>query len=80
MSNEAPKKIWMSEDTKFEVYADQYDGDILYIRADIVDGLVAALEGLTVHDFGANGWNDQTERYAIKARAALKALEETDGN
>ena len=48
----------------------------LHPRFDIVDELVEALKGLAVHDFGANGWNDSAERYAIKARAALEKLDE----
>ena len=72
--NEAPKEIWLDSDmTAWEHYSEE---DTPYIRADIVDELVEALKGLAVHDFGANGWNHSAERYAIKARAALKKLEE----
>lgn len=42
--NEAPKKIWMAADDAFQEYYHQFDGDIGYIRADIVDELVEALE------------------------------------
>lgn len=70
----APKKIWMAADDAFQEYYHQFDGDIGYIRADIVDELVKALKEIT----------EWTERYTTPghpvstvARAALKNLEES---
>ena len=66
--SEAPKKIWMAEHAAFEAYTYQLDGDISYIRADLVDGLVFALnECLRV-----NGYQNAREMI----HAALAALEE----
>ena len=68
--SEAPKKIWMVEETCW-LNHDQPSGDIPYIRADIVDELVEALKyclGFNGHAF----MYDDT-----KARAALAKLEES---
>ena len=46
--SEAPKKIWMAADDAFQEYYHQFDGDIGYIRADIVDELVETLKKLRV--------------------------------
>jgi hypothetical protein len=63
--NEAPKKIWI--DAEFDVYTYYYDGDIPYIRADLVDGLVEALKIC----LAGNGYEFDDR----PAEAALKALE-----
>jgi len=69
--NKAPKKIWMATDDAFDEYTHQFDDDVAYIRADLVDGLVKALEEW------ADSKNAEAEYIAMdKARAALKALEE----
>lgn len=67
--NEAPKKIWMCFD-------DERCGEGReYIRADLVDGLVAALEYMlnVCPPIDPSG-EDAHE----KARSALKALETND--
>ena len=68
MSEEAPKKIVLGFD---------YDGfpaiggDTLYIRADLVDELVEALEDIRDYEFSHKYIKDIT-------RAALKKLEENE--
>ena len=65
--NEAPKNIWVDAFTATYDLNEPFKGeDIPYIRADLVDGLVEALEGL-------QEWVNGTAY--DKARAALKALE-----
>jgi hypothetical protein len=67
--SKAPKKIW------YDLYS--FEGgleklsqhDTQYIRADLVDGLVEALEWID------NVWAVERE-YKAKARAALAALKE----
>ena len=68
MSNETPKKIWVIRD-KYVVDPEKTCERIVpYIRADLVDGLVFALnECLRV-----NGYQNAREMI----HAALKALEE----
>ena len=66
--SEAPKKIWVWDYAADQMVNENPDStDVLYIRADLVDGLVEALEGL-------QEWVNGTAY--DKARAALKALEE----
>jgi len=70
MSNETPKKIWLDSDgAAWEHYSEE---DTPYIRADLVDGLVEALKIC----LAGNGYEFDDR----PAEAALKALEETDGN
>jgi hypothetical protein len=65
---EAPKKIWVWDYAADQMVNENPDStDVAYIRADLVDGLVFALEGL-------QEWVNGTAY--DKARAALKALEE----
>jgi len=65
--NEAPKKIWVWDYAADQMVNKNPDStDVPYIRADLVDGLVFALEGL-------QEWVNGTAY--DKARAALKALE-----
>jgi hypothetical protein len=81
----APKKIWMAKDDAFDEYTHQFDGDIPYIRADLVDGLVEALSQITdVYTamrenlskmYPKDGWSTETLTLD-KARAALAKLEE----
>jgi len=65
--NEAPKKIWYSFEYEKRIIAGANEEDTQYIRADLVDALVEALEGL-------QEWVNGTAY--DKARAALKAMEE----
>jgi hypothetical protein len=89
--SEAPKKIWVSEPIiKSHYLAHQLADDTQYIRADLVDGLVEALEALTslceVHGDFRNGVTDPmgtidegdyiANLIICDARAALKAMEE----
>ena len=47
----APKKIWWnSEEDKADEYSDYGTGTVSYIRADIVDDLVKALNGVIAWD------------------------------
>jgi len=48
--NKAPKKIWLSNYANWPVYRHQHEGQIPYIRADLVDELVGALEAALSHD------------------------------
>ena len=64
--NEAPKKIWMDSDgAAWEHYSEE---DALYIRSDIVDELVVALQIC----LAGNGYEFDDR----PAEAALKKLEE----
>ena len=74
---EAPKKIWLAEDDSFAEFQYQFDGDIPYIRADLVDGLVEALELLVSYGNVFSYKAGQESPYKI-ARAALRALEEPE--
>ena len=80
--NEAPKKIWLGSDMMtWEQYSED---DTPYIRADIVDELVEALEkGM---EFNEAYWKlinfspsdtGLIKELTDKARAALKKLEES---
>jgi hypothetical protein len=69
--NEAPKKIWRVEQNGYAS-----GPDVLYIRADLVDGLIEALEQL-LDDMGDSGLS-VCPAAKEQARAALKALEEAD--
>jgi len=79
--NEAPKKIWVDEPDVF--IKPVMDDDVAYIRADLVDGLVEALEEMTelnriywkAIDFNPSE-GGAFQEVLDKARAALKALEE----
>jgi len=62
---DAPKKIWRVEQNGYAS-----GPDVPYIRADLVDGLVEALEELC--------YLKEATPKIIKARAALKALEENN--
>jgi len=86
----APKKIWMAADDAFQEYYHQFDGDIGYIRADIVDELVEALKfawPIIEHERykwdGSYGKNfdsakaDRARQASEKSRAALAKLEES---
>ena len=76
--SEAPKKIWIDpENRPLEWWDEEYkeDGDAEYIRADLVDGLVALLkqdlewmENGEEPGYGGEQYN--------KVKAALKALDE----
>jgi hypothetical protein len=69
--SEAPKKIWVWDYAADQMVNDNHDStDVPYIRADLFDGLVEGLEDL-IKGGESMGWES-----AIKARAALKALEE----
>lgn len=63
----APKKIWVDPEKEGAIWP--CHNGIEYIRADLVDGLVEALEGL-------QEWVNGTAY--DKARAALKALESAE--
>lgn len=68
----APKRIWMVEETCW-LNHDQPSGDIPYIRADLVEALVAALKELVDlidNDYEVDSLTTQP------SRAALKKLED----
>jgi hypothetical protein len=67
--NEAPKKVWISGMGGW--FATESSCDIPYIRADIVDQLVEALEWIS--KVNTDNWE-----YQYVAQAALKALEESN--
>lgn len=71
--SEEPKKIWVDDDWEVYEIEPKYSTATPYIRADLVDGLVEALEDYAKTDeyFG------RLEK-AKRTRAALKALEEED--
>lgn len=76
--NEAPKKIWLETEDYNEsmlwFLQMKTNGATPYIRADLVDGLVEALDQL-LDDMGDNGLS-VCPAAKEQARAALKALEE----
>jgi len=65
MKIDAPKKIWLDSDGAAWEHCSEED--TLYIRADIVDGFVEALEELMYA---------RTDKAENMAEAALEALEE----
>ena len=65
--NEAPKKIWFDKGYLTVGFERIDDRDTLYIRVDIVDELVEALEELMYA---------RTDKAEQMAEAALKKLEE----
>jgi len=88
--SEAPKKIWWNEVSLMADENQDSDGDIPYIRADIVDELVEALKfawPIIEHERykweGSYGKNfdsakaDRARQACEKTRAALAKLEES---
>jgi len=75
--NEAPKKIWIKVGVGAQLHAEYTDYRFKnkYIRADLVDGLVEALE-LMLDWFGYPP--DYECWRSDKARAALAALKEEE--
>jgi hypothetical protein len=72
--NEDPKRIWVDNTILCEFDMELCpESDVEYIRADLVDGLVEALEGLLAY----SGIIEERDSNCAtnKARAALKALE-----
>ena len=67
MSNEAPKKIWIGKSHGYWQTESVFDLDVAYIRKDIAEGLVEALEELMYA---------RTDKAEKMAETALKALEE----
>ena len=68
---DAPKKIWRVEQNGYAS-----GPDVPYIRADLVDGLVDALEMCVKHlDADGNLWSKEEQAMAL---AALKAMEENN--
>ncbi len=76
--NEAPKKIWVWDYAADQMVNENSDStDVPYIRADLVDGLVKALEMCVKHlDADGNLWSKEEQAMAL---AALKALEKDNG-
>lgn len=77
---DAPKKIWVEHEYREWSFkpSDFEDGTETtpYIRADLVDGLVKALEMCVKHlDADGNLWSKEEQTMAL---AALKALEENN--
>ena len=72
--SEAPKKIWVDGHDNIS-YEKVVSNDVEYIRADLVDSLVEALRAYVSDD-----WRGQEAEIEAQARAALKSLEETNGN
>jgi len=73
--NEAPKKIWAIQGTHHPYWRlKEFPNTVQYIRADLVDGLIEALEMCVKHlDADGNLWSKEEQAMAL---AALKALEE----
>ena len=72
--NEDPKRIWVDNTILCEFDMELCpESDVKYIRADLVDGLVEALERLAKLGNGNNYGNSLGNEIA---RAALKAMEE----
>ena len=81
----APKKVWVDSTSLVARDRNMYECDTAYVRADLVDGLVEALElalscnGVTLlSDPPKDAW--KYHQVEAKARAAMKALEESNGN
>jgi hypothetical protein len=72
---EVPKKIWVDDNWETYNVEPSYIKTGKYIRADLVDGLVEALERLARLGNGNNYGNSLGNEIA---RAALKALEESE--
>jgi hypothetical protein len=70
--NKAPKKIWVSDMGGW--FENESSHDIPYIRADLVDGLVEALNEMLAYS-GIIEERD-SDYVTNKARAALKVLEQ----
>jgi len=73
--SEDPKRIWVDHTILCEFDMELCpESDVKYVRADLVDGLVKAVEKvLRISDRNHDAW------YAARAAiAALKALEEED--
>lgn len=70
----APKKIYWSPDERLADENNDNSNEIPYIRADLVDELVEALEGML--DWFGYPEDHECSR-SDKARAALKKLEES---
>ena len=72
--SEAPKKICITGEYDGNFYA-----DVTYIRADLVDGLVEALDAI-IKRWDSPLWKDlpHTATYITRGRAALAALKEEE--
>ena len=73
----APKKVWVDSTSLVARDRNMYECDTAYVRADLVDGLVAALNAIIAR-WDTPLWKDAepTSVCIGKGRAALKALEE----
>lgn len=72
---QAPKKIWWTPDVELASIGKQYDDDVPYNRADLVDELVSLLtEWKNVTAEENKAW-DEYERRVDSAIAALKEEE-----
>jgi len=72
--NEAPKKIWVWDYAADQMVNENPDStDVPYIRADLVDGLVEALEMCVKHlDADGNLWSKEEQAMAIAALAKAR--------
>jgi len=78
--SEAPKKIWYDSDLARLVNERGLENDIPYIRADIVDELVEALEHIEEYwnrDSNISAMSDALWHIIEVAQAALAKLEES---
>ena len=78
--SEAPEKIWVEAGIGSDDYKKFYADDIPYIRADLVDELVEALEGL-IEDTAPvceDSYGPEMEDTYNKARAALAKVRGKD--
>lgn len=73
-TTKSPKQIIVDHKGQAAPWPYPYDFSVRYVRADLVDGLVQALEGLLAY----SGIIEERDSNCAtnKARAALKALEE----
>ena len=58
-----------------ELFARQEERHRRSLAGRYVPRLVEALKGLVDGDFGADGWNEQLEQFALQARALLAEIE-----
>lgn len=72
--SEEPKKIWVDDDWEVYEIEPKYSTATPYIRADLVDGLVEALE--TCLMYGGMTGDDWVSNKAENALDALKEMEE----